>query len=145
MTHNRTVDWLLPGVPPTGKKLSIPMIAVVNFRGDRIYNGQYSFDALSLALKLTPAHDFLYLKSIFLGTKPLPCVKLVFFRRTFLLPTPTQPSEVRRHHCFVCQSLEWNARTCLLIGRLERAMRCWNQNGVPNTVTSQGEECLSMR
>lgn len=40
-THDRTVDWLLPGVPATGKKISIPMIAVVNVRGDRLYNGLY--------------------------------------------------------------------------------------------------------
>lgn len=39
LTHDRVVDWLLPGVPPTGKKLSVPMIAVVNVRGDRLYNG----------------------------------------------------------------------------------------------------------
>ena len=39
-THDRTIDWLLPGVPPTGRKLSIPMIAVVNIRGDRLYNGE---------------------------------------------------------------------------------------------------------
>jgi len=40
-THDRTIDWLLPGVPPTGKKLHIPMIAVVNIRGDRLYNGEW--------------------------------------------------------------------------------------------------------
>jgi len=30
------IDWLLPGVPPSGDKLSIPMVAVVNIRGDRL-------------------------------------------------------------------------------------------------------------
>ncbi len=40
VTHDRTVDWLLPGVPATGKALSIPMMAVVNIRGDRLYNGE---------------------------------------------------------------------------------------------------------
>jgi carboxymethylenebutenolidase len=39
-THDRTLNWLMPGVPPTGKKLSIPMVAVVNVRGDRLYNGK---------------------------------------------------------------------------------------------------------
>jgi carboxymethylenebutenolidase len=39
-THDRIIDWLLPGVPPTGKKMSIPMMAVVNIRGDRLYNGE---------------------------------------------------------------------------------------------------------
>jgi len=31
----------MPGVPPTGKKLSIPMMAVVSIRGDRLYNGLF--------------------------------------------------------------------------------------------------------
>lgn len=47
LTHDRTVDWLLPGVPPTGKKLSIPMLAVVNIRGDRLYNGTFLAFSLS--------------------------------------------------------------------------------------------------
>ncbi|KAF8165100.1 hypothetical protein B0H34DRAFT_687780 [Crassisporium funariophilum] len=57
-THDRTVDWLLPGVPPTGKKLSIPMIAVVNIRGDRIYNEHIWWDQAT-ALKqagILPTH-----------------------------------------------------------------------------------------
>ncbi|KAF9008825.1 hypothetical protein BDQ17DRAFT_1349009 [Cyathus striatus] len=44
ITHDRTVDWLLPGVPPTGQKLSIPMMAVVNIRGDRLYNEHIWWD-----------------------------------------------------------------------------------------------------
>ncbi|KXN86302.1 hypothetical protein AN958_10164 [Leucoagaricus sp. SymC.cos] len=57
-THHRTIDWLMPGVPPTGKKLSIPMIAVVNVRGDRLYNEHIWWDqatALSQAGVL-PTH-----------------------------------------------------------------------------------------
>lgn len=38
-THDKTIDWLLPAVPPTGKKLEIPMLGVVNVRGDRLYHG----------------------------------------------------------------------------------------------------------
>jgi hypothetical protein len=30
------VDWLLPGVPPTGKLLEIPLVAIVAFRGDKL-------------------------------------------------------------------------------------------------------------
>jgi carboxymethylenebutenolidase len=36
--HDRMIDWLLPGVPPSGNQLEIPMIAVVNVRGDRLYH-----------------------------------------------------------------------------------------------------------
>ncbi|RDB20497.1 hypothetical protein Hypma_012461 [Hypsizygus marmoreus] len=43
-THDRVVDWLLPGVPPSGRKMSIPMMAVVNIRGDRLYNEHIWWD-----------------------------------------------------------------------------------------------------
>ena len=45
-THDRQVDWLLPGVPATGRKLSIAMLAVVNIRGDRLYNGMQTFSVV---------------------------------------------------------------------------------------------------
>ncbi|KAJ7283363.1 NTF2-like protein [Mycena rebaudengoi] len=43
-THDKTIDWLLPGVPPTGKKLSIPMLGVINIRGDRLYHEHIWWD-----------------------------------------------------------------------------------------------------
>ncbi|KAK0446529.1 uncharacterized protein EV420DRAFT_1569793 [Desarmillaria tabescens] len=43
-THDRTIDWLLPAVPPTGKKLEIPMLGVVNVRGDRLYHEHIWWD-----------------------------------------------------------------------------------------------------
>ncbi|PPR02471.1 hypothetical protein CVT24_002020 [Panaeolus cyanescens] len=41
ITHDRVVDWLLPQVPPTGRVLAVPMMAVVNIRGDRLYNAEH--------------------------------------------------------------------------------------------------------
>jgi carboxymethylenebutenolidase len=35
-THDIEMDFFLPGVPPTGKYLEIPHVAVVHFRGDKI-------------------------------------------------------------------------------------------------------------
>ncbi|HEV3114590.1 MAG TPA: dienelactone hydrolase family protein [Candidatus Binataceae bacterium] len=35
-THDVEIDFMLPGIPPTGKYLEIPHIAVVHFRGDKI-------------------------------------------------------------------------------------------------------------
>lgn len=37
-THDREIDWLLPGVPPSGKQIEVPMLGVINFRGDRLYH-----------------------------------------------------------------------------------------------------------
>jgi carboxymethylenebutenolidase len=35
-THERPMDWLLPGVPPTGKKIDVTMVVVVQFREKKI-------------------------------------------------------------------------------------------------------------
>ncbi|KAF8590692.1 hypothetical protein K439DRAFT_1381726 [Ramaria rubella] len=58
MTHDRVVDWLLPGVPPSGRKLAIPMMSVVNVRGDRLYHEHIWWDQAG-ALKqagVIPSH-----------------------------------------------------------------------------------------
>ncbi|KAH9836779.1 uncharacterized protein C8Q71DRAFT_857983 [Rhodofomes roseus] len=44
VTHTTMIDWLLPGVPPTGKKLEIPMLGVINVRGDRLYHEHIWWD-----------------------------------------------------------------------------------------------------
>ncbi|KAI1259694.1 hypothetical protein F5Y18DRAFT_289746 [Xylariaceae sp. FL1019] len=43
-THDRVIDWLLPGVPPTGKVLRMPFVSVVNIRGDRLYHEHIHWD-----------------------------------------------------------------------------------------------------
>jgi len=43
-THDKQIDWLLPGVPPTGKKFAIPMLGVINIRGDRLYHEHIWWD-----------------------------------------------------------------------------------------------------
>jgi len=57
-THNAQIDWLAPGVPPTGKKLNIPMVAVVNIRGDRLYHEHIWWDqgTVLVQLGLMPEH-----------------------------------------------------------------------------------------
>ncbi|KAI5922946.1 hypothetical protein F4810DRAFT_710984 [Camillea tinctor] len=44
LTHDRVVDWLLPGIPPTHKPLRLPFTAVVCLRGDRLYHEHISWD-----------------------------------------------------------------------------------------------------
>lgn len=43
-THDRVVDWLIPGVPPTHRKVSIPFTSIVNIRGDRLYHEHIAWD-----------------------------------------------------------------------------------------------------
>ena len=61
MTHDRVIDFFLPGVPATGKKLSIPMIAVVSVRGDRLYNGEYPTTSFSFFFFFLLMHSILKL------------------------------------------------------------------------------------
>lgn len=49
-THNQEVDWLFPCIPPTNCYVEIPMMAVVNIRGDRLYHEHITWDH-STALK----------------------------------------------------------------------------------------------
>ncbi|KJX92560.1 hypothetical protein TI39_contig5841g00026 [Zymoseptoria brevis] len=43
-THDMMIDWLFPGVPPTYRYVQIPMMAIVNCRGDRLYHEHISWD-----------------------------------------------------------------------------------------------------
>jgi carboxymethylenebutenolidase len=46
--HVRMMDYLLPGVPPTGRDVKLPMVAVVSFRGNRIFHEHIYWDHASL-------------------------------------------------------------------------------------------------
>ncbi len=51
-THTQEVDWLLPGVAPTGKPVELPMIAIVNFRGDLICHEHIYWDQASALVQV---------------------------------------------------------------------------------------------
>jgi carboxymethylenebutenolidase len=35
-THDRPMEWFLPGVAPTHRKVAIDLVAIVQFRGDKL-------------------------------------------------------------------------------------------------------------
>ena len=43
-THDRPMEWFLPGVPPTGKKVDVTIVAVVQFRGGKIASERIYWD-----------------------------------------------------------------------------------------------------
>jgi carboxymethylenebutenolidase len=51
-THDIEIDWMLPGVAPTGKYVEIPLIAVVHFRGDKLYNEHIYWDQASVLVQI---------------------------------------------------------------------------------------------
>ncbi|PLN74943.1 hypothetical protein BDW42DRAFT_181499 [Aspergillus taichungensis] len=59
LTHNKQVDWLIPGIPPTGKPLRIPFTSVVNIRGDRLYHEHIAWDQATVLVQLGLMPDYL--------------------------------------------------------------------------------------
>ncbi|MGU3779008.1 dienelactone hydrolase family protein [Burkholderia metallica] len=51
-THDREIDWMLPGLAPTGKYIEIPMLAVICFRGDKLYNEHIYWDQASVLVQI---------------------------------------------------------------------------------------------
>jgi carboxymethylenebutenolidase len=51
-THDTEVDFLLPGVKPTGRYVEIPTVAVVQFRGDKIFNEHIYWDQATALVQL---------------------------------------------------------------------------------------------
>lgn len=51
-THDREIDWMLPGVKPTGKPVEVPLIAIVCFRGDKLYNEHIYWDQASVLVQI---------------------------------------------------------------------------------------------
>ncbi len=47
-THDRRMDWLLPGVKPTGRKVRFGLVGVVRFRGDKICHEHIYWDQASV-------------------------------------------------------------------------------------------------
>ncbi|KAI1336033.1 hypothetical protein F5Y15DRAFT_216535 [Xylariaceae sp. FL0016] len=58
-THDQEIDWMLPGVPPTGIKAAVPFTAVVNIRGDRLYHEHISWDQGTLLRQLGLMPEYL--------------------------------------------------------------------------------------
>ena len=51
-THTREIDWMLPGVPPTGKYVEVPLIAIVCFRDGKLYNEHIYWDQASVLVQI---------------------------------------------------------------------------------------------
>jgi carboxymethylenebutenolidase len=51
-THDIEIDWMLPGLKPTGKYIEIPLVAIVKFRGDKLYNEHIYWDQASVLVQI---------------------------------------------------------------------------------------------
>lgn len=51
-THTSEIDWMLPGVAPTGKYVEIPMLGVIRFRGDKLCHEHIYWDQASVLVQI---------------------------------------------------------------------------------------------
>lgn len=51
-THDLEMDWLLPGVRPTGRRVEVPMVVVVQFDGDQLVGERIYWDQASVLVQL---------------------------------------------------------------------------------------------
>ncbi|KAL1307025.1 hypothetical protein AAFC00_005651 [Neodothiora populina] len=58
-THDKIIDWLLPGVPPTGKHVKVPFTGVVNIRGDHLYHEHIWWDQATVLVQLGLLPEYL--------------------------------------------------------------------------------------
>jgi carboxymethylenebutenolidase len=51
-THTIPMDWMLPGIPPTGKHVEVPLIVVVHFRDGKLAYEHIYWDQASVLVQL---------------------------------------------------------------------------------------------
>jgi carboxymethylenebutenolidase len=51
-THSVRMDWLLPGIRPTGRRVQMPFVAVIQFEGDKIAHEHLYWDQASVLVQL---------------------------------------------------------------------------------------------
>lgn len=52
MTHSLEMDWFLPGIPATGKQITFPMVAIVQFRDGKMAAERIYWDQASVLVQL---------------------------------------------------------------------------------------------
>jgi carboxymethylenebutenolidase len=51
-THTSEVDWMLPGIAPTGRKVEVPLVAIVKFVGDKVAHEHIYWDQASVLVQV---------------------------------------------------------------------------------------------
>ena len=51
-THTIPMDWMLPGIPPTGKPVEVPLVAIVRFREGKLAHEHIYWDQASVLVQV---------------------------------------------------------------------------------------------
>jgi carboxymethylenebutenolidase len=51
-THTVEMNWMLPGIPPTGRRVEVPLVAIVHFRDGKVAHEHIYWDQASVLVQL---------------------------------------------------------------------------------------------
>jgi carboxymethylenebutenolidase len=51
-THTTEIDWMLPGIAPTGREVSVPTVAIVEFRDGKLAHEHIYWDQASVLVQI---------------------------------------------------------------------------------------------
>ncbi len=51
-THTAEIDWMLPGIAPTGRRVEIPLVAIVRFEGGKVAHEHIYWDQASVLVQI---------------------------------------------------------------------------------------------
>ena len=51
-THTIRMDWMLPGIAPTGKRVEVPLVAIVRFREGKLSHEHIYWDQASVLVQI---------------------------------------------------------------------------------------------
>ena len=51
-THDVEIDWMLPGIAPTGRKVEIPLVAIVQFRDGKLAHEHIYWDQATVLVQV---------------------------------------------------------------------------------------------
>ena len=51
-THTIQMDWMLPGLAPTGRRVEVPLVAIVQFRDEKLAHEHIYWDQASVLVQL---------------------------------------------------------------------------------------------
>ena len=51
-THSIRMDWLLPGIAPTGQRVELPFVVIVQFEGDKVAHEHLYWDQASVLVQV---------------------------------------------------------------------------------------------
>jgi carboxymethylenebutenolidase len=51
-THTIPMDWMLPGISPTGKRVEVPLVAIIRFRDGKLAHEHIYWDQASVLVQI---------------------------------------------------------------------------------------------